>query len=273
MDSERLIEEITELVYRQLTGGASQAGSEGPAVTPPVLKPLPPADPAPPPNGSVLFVMGEGRRGLELLPAQVKTILKESVRLVVVPSDTVPASRVAGVLGDVGGALRVLERPPSAWHELVRDSRAVIVPNLTVHAAAGIALLAGLEPCAAAAIQALIEGRPVLAGCEEVNFLTMNAAHLAKPFLDVLRGHLNTVQSLGVRLVEMKTLGEEVAGRLRTHKGGAAGEGRGRNVLTKDDVETLLRSGARAIEVANGTIVTPLARDEATAAGVEIVFR
>ncbi len=52
-----------------------------------------------------------------------------------------------------------------------------------------------------------------------------------------------------------------------------AGQGRGRSVLTHGDVETLLRGGARTIEVAPGTIVTPLARDTAGAAGVEIVVR
>jgi len=251
-DFERVIEEITQLVFQQLSGDTPET---------PAAVAIPEE-----PKAQVLFAMGEGRRGAEAIPALAR--FAGNARIVAVPSSSWPAARLQSVLP---GA-RVLDRPPGHWDELVKGSRAVVIPNLSVNALAGIALLAGLEPCAAAAVQGLIEGKPVLAGGEDVNFLTLNAAHLSKPLQDILRGHIATVQGLGVRLVEMKVLGEEIE-RCLQNRTPAAGIGRGRNVLTRDDVDTLLRGGHRVIEVAVGTIVTELARDAARDAGVEIVMR
>lgn len=275
MDAERLIEQITELVYSQLTGGAPPNGQ----VTDPrarvadlalaVLSSTTPVAEAPAPSrGQLLVVMGEGRRGMETLSGQIKPHAK-SHRVVAVPSETWPAARVKPALGL--DEVHIVDRPPRDWTELAKGSRAVLVPNLTVNSAAGIALLAGLEPCSAAVVAALIEGTPVVAGCDELSFLSMNAAHLSKPFLEVMRTHVSRVQSLGVQLVEMKKLGEELA-RLTDPKA-APSAGRGRNVLTAEDVDTMLRSGLKVIEVAANTIVTPLAREVARSAGVEIVGR
>jgi hypothetical protein len=272
VDLERLIEEVTELVFRQLAVAHGNGGVAGGTAA---VVPLETAaariaqEPV-----RVLMVMSEGRRTLDALAAQLRLIADCASHLTIVPCGSFSRLRVEALLPQ-GGAMQVdfVEKPPPSWDALVRDSRVLLVPNISLNALSGISLLAGLEPCAQAAVQAFIEGRPVVAGCEDINFLTMNAAHLAKPFLEILRQRVSAVQSLGVRLVEMKQLGAEV-GKLCGSKASLNGSaGRGRNVLTREDVETLLRAGHRSIEVAGGTIVTPLALEVAKSAGIVIEIR
>ena len=219
--------------------------------------------------------MGDGERGLEAWVAHVR-VAAITARVVVVPSTAFPRARVLGLLGDGPvGDLHVLEQPPSSWDGLVRESRAVFLPNAGLNAVAGIALLLAMEPAVGAALRGLIEGRPVLVGSDEVDFLTLHAAHLARPFVQGVRAHASAAQSMGARLLEAAALGQELVRFARDEADFAPSNqsARGRTVLTKEDVEMLIRSGQHVIEVPSGSIVTSLAREVASHAGVEIMIR
>jgi hypothetical protein len=244
MDAQRLVDFITELVVREL-----QSAAEIPTGEVRVQ--------------GVLVVCGNGERNMEELPAQLRDI----EAITVIPSAAWPRERIAALLGSRTG-LTIATQPPPDWAAAIRDCQAVLLPNPTWHDFVALALLSGHESGVAAALQALIENRPVVAVASDVNFLLRHAAHLQKPFLGVLRSHVSTVQSFGVHCVEMASVGAELkpGSRLATTQ-------RGRDVLTRDDVDGMLASGAKRIEVAHGTIVTALAREVADRAGVPIEFR
>lgn len=246
MDLQALIDEITELVVAQL-GVRSPVAATGP---------------------QVLVVMGDGERGSEQLLVGLKGLVRAAGRVSVVPSRVWPRTRLDGV-GDVA---RVIEAPPS-WVRLVQESRAVVVPNLSLHELSGLSSLLTLTPASAAVMEGLIEGRPVLAGNDEVNFLSVHAARLPKAVVEGMRGHAARVAAMGVKLVEGMRLADELT-LASAPPAVASTNGRiGRNVLTREDVEVILRGGSLTIEVAAGTIVTPLAHEIARAAGAQIVSR
>ena len=47
----------------------------------------------------------------------------------------------------------------------------------------------------------------------------------------------------------------------------------GRDVVTVEDVEAVRRSGSKQLQVAMGTIVTPLAAQRASEWGIEVSFQ
>jgi hypothetical protein len=217
-------------------------------------------------------VLGEGERGLHCLPAVATALTSAGLAMTLYGSERYPAAPLLETLPAAARPLVRCSDVRGTWAEAVRGARMVLVPNLSLNALSGVATLAALEASAGAILAALVEGVPVYAGADDIHFLTLNAAHLSKPFQEILRGHLNTVQGLGVLVHEAGALGPIVAAAL-AGPAPRSGQGRGRGVLTADDVHSLLRTRPNVIEVASGTIVTPLARDVAEAAGVPIVVR
>jgi hypothetical protein len=247
VDVAALIDEITDLVVRRLaaTGSASSSAKH------------------------VLFVMGDGERGCEFLPAQVRAVHFAGVGVHAVPSASWPRERLERVLPPEALA-RIHEAPPT-WNDMLTNCHGVLIPNLSLNELGCLSMLVGLTPSTAAAAAALIEGRPVLAGGDDINFLTVNAARLPRAVAETVRGNAARVVSMGVRLLEGQRLVEE-ASTLWQPPVTAPSSAR-RNVLTREDVESLLRGGTAVIECSAGTIVTPLAQEVASAAGVQIVFR
>lgn len=258
MDLQALIDEITELVMHQLTAVEPRSAADGGARSA---------------RSSSAFVvaMGEGERGAELIGVHVRELRKAGARVTVVPSAIWPRARVERALSAEAGT-QVLEAPPASWSGLLRESSALVVPNLALHELAALSHLLSATPATAAMLAALLEGRTVVAGNDDIQFLTVNAARLPKAILEGVRGYVAKVGAMGVRLLEGAQLSAALSApsnAVRT----ASSAAQGRNVLTREDVESYLRGGASTIEVAAGTIVTPLAREVARQSGVEIVFR
>lgn len=250
MDLEGLIDEITELVLAQLERAGHSAGS--------VHAALP----------QTVIVMGEGERGGDQLAAHIRTALAAGCAVSLVPSALWPRTRIAHA-ATADGRVRVVDAPP-AWEPLLAQARLVLVPNLAVRELASAVNLLGFTPASAALTAAIAEGVPVLAGADEVHRLTSRAARLPKGLVERLNAYVAAAAGMGIRLAESGRLPDEmaVAGAPRTASPTAAS---GRDVLTADDVERVLRSGASTIEVAPQTIITPLAREVAQAGGVDIV--
>ncbi len=249
MNLQALVDEITEMVCEQL-GANGLSALSAPGVAP------------------VLVVLGEGRRGLDHLGSQARAATAGGERVALVPSATSAAAELQRIV-EMDRGVTVLETPPP-WSTLVEHCRVLVVPNLSLNELAAISLLLTPTRASAAVQAALLEGRPVLLGSDEISFLSVHAARFPRALMETVRAYVEKVTSMGARLLEGQLIPEElVASRSPGTEPGRVS--RGREVLTRDDVVTLLRSGARSIEVAVGTIVTPLAREVAQSTGVEIV--
>jgi hypothetical protein len=249
MDLQALIEQITELVVARLStaGVAASASAGGPPF---------------------VVVMGDGERGGEQLSTVLRAVSRLGGRATVVPSALWPRVRLEA---SIDPAVAVVDAPP-AWSGLIAEARAVIVPNLSLNEVAGLGLLIGLTPATAALMAALVEGRPTLAASDDAALVVAQAARVPRAVVEGAAAYLARLAAMGVRLVESPRLGDEIV--LVSAPSPAAPSARaGRNVLTADDVERMMRGGARVIEVAAGTIVTALAHEVARAGGAEIVVR
>lgn len=254
MDLEGLIEEITELVIRQL-GGISSMSPVG------LTKPV----------AHTVFVMGNGERGVEHLAVQARVLTKAGGRITFVPSASWPRDRIEGAL-PAGTRARVLESPPRAWSSLLEGCQALVVPNFSLHELAGLSSLLGVTTAADGIMAALVERIQVLAGADEAYmFLNLNAARLPKALLEAVRESVSRVGAFGVRLLEGQRIAQALASVGQPDQKPSVPT-RVRNVLTREDVEILLAGGASTLEVTAGTIVTPLAQEVARQAGAEIVF-
>lgn len=253
MDLQALVDEITELVIAQL-GRVSHSAGPGSSGLP-----------------QTLIVMGDGERGAELLSTHIRASIASGGRVAIVPSASWPRARIAHV-ATPDGRVRVVDAPP-AWGALVTESRVVLVPNLAMSELSAVTRLLHLTPASGALLAALVEGRAALAGGDDIHLYAAHAARLPKALVEAARACAARAAAMGVKVMEAKRLADEIlvaASPPSPANGTLSGA---RDVLTRDDVEAMLRSGVATIEVAAGTIVTPLALEVARAAGADIVVR
>jgi hypothetical protein len=168
------------------------------------------------------------------------------------------------LLGDLPGEW--LASYPSSWGGLLGNVQLVVVPFLPLAFIAKLANLIADEPCLAAAAAALLEGKPILAGSEDINFMNLHSARMPKGFVEVWQGHVKTVNTLGLQLMDMRNL----EGELRRSSGGMLYGTAGKQVITRDDIVAAHEAGRTSLDYGRGTIVTPLARDLSDQLGVEL---
>lgn len=252
MERASLIERITDLVVQELR--RREAGTA-------------PASP-PPPRRRLLVCPAPGVPAAREEPVwQALRSAGGEVEWWALEWPGYPGERLARALA--GQPIRVVQ-PPACWEEMVTRVEAVLLPFLPLALLARLALLLADHPPVAAAVAGLIQGVPVLAGSSEVDRLTRHSARLPAGLLRVVRQHVGTLQDMGVRLVDSAGLAEAAAGGV---KAGHPGRSRGRDVLTQEDLLAAVRSGVGAVEVAPGTIVTPLAQETARRLGIEVRYR
>ncbi len=167
-----------------------------------------------------------------------------------------------------GLKLAIMESLPPSWKTMVRSADLVVIPVLTMTLSSKVAHLIGDETSSRLVIQALIEKKPVIAGMEELTFLTRHSAQLPKPLITLMNAHGEAVKSMGIKEIQLHAIEQEV-GRLI---GAARQAGRGNNVITRADIEAALMEGRKTLELARGTIVTPLAREWAEKMNLEIIL-
>lgn len=253
MDLQALVDEITELVIAQL-GRVPHLAAAGASSLP-----------------RTLIVMGDGERGGDLLSTHIRASIAAGGRVALVPSASWPRQRIAHA-STPDGRVRVIDAPP-AWGALVAESRVVLVPNLAMSELSAVTHLLHLTPASGALLAAVMEGRAALAGGDDIHLYAAHAARLPKALVEAARACAVKAVAMGVKLVEAKRLADEVLVALSTPAVPSLASSGGRDVLTRDDVASMLRGGVATIEVAAGTIVTPLALEVARAAGVDIVAR
>ena len=160
-------------------------------------------------------------------------------------------------------------RSKGAWDEVVNEVEAVVLPVLTLELVSKLALLIADRPPVQAALAGVIQGKPVLACSSEPNRLRRASGRLPGGFLSAYHAHLRGLEALGVQLLEPPALAARLSGVFVKSTGDARS---GRDVLTVADLEAAARAGTRVLQVAPGTIVTPLARDVAQQMGIEVSF-
>ncbi|MDQ7822131.1 MAG: hypothetical protein RDV48_04985 [Candidatus Eremiobacteraeota bacterium] len=164
---------------------------------------------------------------------------------------------------------KVNDSLPSSWAALVPGADFLIVPVMTMTLCSKIASLIADDVPSRVTLQALVEGKPVLVGAEEISFLNRFSARLPKPLVSVLNAHCEVMRAMGLTEIPLASLETELVKLLSRQPQ----EGRAGNVITKADVQAAFDEGKRRLEFLRGTIVTPLAREYAEATGVEIILR
>lgn len=165
-------------------------------------------------------------------------------------------------LGDV----RCLPHP-DIWDEV--QAEAVVLPHFPLAMLARTAQLLSDHPAVGAALGGVVQGVPVLASSHDVERIKRHANRLPAAFLNLFQQNLRAVEGMGIQLLEPEALAAQVA----QQKKATLAPARGKDVVTMEDLEAARRAGVKILELAHGTIVTPLARDAAKQMGIEVSFR
>lgn len=256
MDHDSLIAMITERVVEELVRSAAGGARPTPAI---------PSQALVSPGRRVLLCGAPGAAAET--PAWQALRSLDGVRWVGVDWPGYPASRIAKGLGRCPDEV---VSPPEVWDDLVRSVEAVVLPFATLDVLARTALLLVDSPPVAAAVAALIQGVPVLAGGDEAERLTRHSSRIPGGILSVVQGHVRTVQGMGMRLEPPARIATRLSQGVACLAGSVSG---GRDVVTNEDVLAAVQAGQKVLEVATGSIVTALARETANRNGVEVRFR
>ena len=159
--------------------------------------------------------------------------------------------------------------PPASWEELVNSVEAVVLTGLPLEVLSKMALLIPDVPAVAAALTGLIQGRPVFAASPEVDKFRRSSGRLAGGLQAAYYQHLRAVEGLGLQILEPPQLAQKLQSGVARSLPSSA---KGRDVLTVEDLDAALRSGQRVLNLAPGTIVTPLAQEKAQTMGIEVRF-
>lgn len=164
------------------------------------------------------------------------------------------------------GEVRCLPAP-ELWDELPVE--AVVLPHFPLATLARTAQMLGDSPAVGAALAGVVQGIPVLASSHDVERIKRHSNRLPAGFLNLFQQHLRAVEGMGLQLLEPEALAAQVAQQRKA----VLAPARGKDVVTMEDLEAARRAGVKVLELAHGTIVTPLARDAAKQMGIEVSFR
>lgn len=258
MDPNSLVALITERVVEELMRPGAGGGEPAPQ---------PPAEPGRPgnPGRRALLCGAPGSMGEASAWDALRSVA--GVRWIAVDWPGYPATRIARGLGRPADEV---VPPPEVWDDLVRSVEAVVLPFAPLDVLAKAAMLLVDVPPVGAAVAALIQGVPVLAGGDDAERLTRHSARIPGGILSVVQGHVRTVQGMGLLLEAPAQIATHLSGGLARPAASASG---GRDVVTNEDVLAALQAGLQVLEVAPGSIVTSLARETASRSGIEVRFR
>ncbi|MCL5774288.1 MAG: hypothetical protein M1536_07935 [Firmicutes bacterium] len=168
----------------------------------------------------------------------------------------------------------------------LHDFELLLVPVLDLKELSRVANLCPESLVSSAVISSVIAGTPVIACCEEVNSLNFYVSSLPKIFCDILDKNLSLVKGMGVQLVERKNLALQIQKTLGFVPSGSSILGekiissefpsktvrREKIIITREDIITAGADGKKRLEFPSGTIITPLAREEAEKLSIEVII-
>ncbi|NLC57034.1 MAG: hypothetical protein GX774_09375 [Armatimonadetes bacterium] len=240
-------------------------------------QPVPePAPSAPEPSGPRALALFTGAApGLETALLQLTELRRLGFQIdsLLAPGATaaIGAERVRAATGGV-----VLAPDAAAdVAALLAPYALVLVPALTRHAAAGLAVGLADILAAEAIWQALMLAKPVVAarnGADPAADVPAVATRRGPEAMRrVLEGHLARLAEFGVRLVDAGELA--AAARQALEGAGPAAPMLERTVITGEDVRQAAAAGQSCLLAAAGSVVTHVARETAERLGVRIELR
>ena len=167
-----------------------------------------------------------------------------------------------------------LETRAARLEKVVSAYKAVVLlgSDLSVLSAIGN-LGCGGSPPASAAVAALASGVPVFLDNGRYESLRRHSARLASGFVRRFEEFHRLVSSFGVEFGGAGRLPDFLAGLGASTTATAASRSGGRSVVTVEVVQAVKDSGGKRMEVAIGSIVTPLAAQRAAEWGIEMVVQ
>ncbi|WP_094606876.1 Coenzyme A biosynthesis bifunctional protein CoaBC [Sporomusa silvacetica DSM 10669] len=265
MDNEKLVELVTAEVLRRLR----QAQSENPIQMPDCLH-------------KALAIFTGGSIGLETSLEELKTLQNMGTELIVVLSPA--AETIVGenwIREKLGNSVPIVTTKSPYPGQYLRKADIVLVPVLTQNTAAKLAhTLADTMVCTLI-MQALMLGKPVIAAANAADpqdgwRLQKNMGQTPPALREALENNLKKIATYGIELTPVTNLAAAAQKVLikescvdlpsipvKTAK---------KQVLTAAAVRYAAQSGNKAFRVAQGTIITPLARDVARECNVDIVW-
>ncbi len=225
-----------------------------------------------PQNKHILALFTGGYAKLDEAINQLKKLIKSSYTVDVVMSQS--AVNVIGKdkIESISGIGELICEPAPSFSSLkaVQKSDFIIVPVLTRNSSAKIAL--GITDTLVTNIimQAVISGKPVIAGRNsadpDINDCPCIAtSNTPMPLISLAKNYLKTLEYYGIRLVDVSDIADIII------NGSDKGKVLDQKLITN---ETILKlpQGTNKINVVKGTIITPMAKDLARERGIEIVF-
>jgi len=231
---------------------------------------------------TVLAVFTGGTIGLEPSLTQLQRIQELNTQITVVLSKA--AEAIVGVkkirerLGDQIGIVTAQDAYPG---KLLRQADAVVVPVLTQNTAAKVAYTLSDSMVPTLILQALMLGKPVIAAENAADpqddwRIKGGMAGSAPALMQALQANLQKIESYGVRLVQADRLAAEVEKVLgcatKVPPRDVTAIPAKKKVLDAAAIKSAALSGAKMFKVAQGTIITPLARDIARECNIELVY-
>lgn len=169
-----------------------------------------------------------------------------------------------------------LEARTTGWSDVVQGYRGVVLLGSDLGVLSGVANLgAGGGPPSGVAIAAIASGVPVFMDDHSFEKVRRHSSRLASGFVRRFEEFFRLVAGFGVSMgghSELERFLDGLNGSVGQVKTVASKSG-GRDVITVEDLEVVRKAERSRLEVAMGTIVTPLARQRAAEWGIEVVFQ
>ena len=264
MDNEKLVELVTVEVLRRLKQ------MEAPV----------PVQPAGLLHKALAIFTG-GTIGLEASLEELKILQAIGTEITVVLSAA--AEKIVGenwIREKLGSHVQVVtsQSPYPGAHLRLADI--VLVPVLTQNTAAKLAHTLSDSMVPTLILQALMLGKPVIAAANAADpqddwRVRKSMAKAAPALRAALEANLKKIETFGIELVPVASLAAAAKQILLREAQpalpGVSEKPAGKQVLDADRVRRTAQNGIKSIRVAQGTLITPLARDIARECGIDIV--
>lgn len=261
MDQEQLVKVVTAEVMRQI---ASLPQAQELTVVKSSVR--------------VLAIFTGGTIGLEQSLSEMKQLQVLGFEFSVVLSRA--AEKVIGmdrIKAQLGSNISIIDSQSSQPGKLLREADLVFVPVLTQNTAAKLAHTIADTFVTTLIMQALMMGKPVIAAMNaadpQANLrIQADMGKSSAGLLQSLHSNLDKLKVHGIKLVQVTSLATESQKLLeRLVQTVKAPVNNKKSVIGATAVKAVIANGFKQLTVAQGAIVTPLARDVARDLGVEIV--
>lgn len=231
------------------------------------------------PSGPVVLnVFHPGVRKLEQALAQVKQIEEAAAKSSIYTANTARAWVCGRDVKDQAGSRCILDTvKPEGLERVLQKADVLVLPTFCLKTAAKVARLIADDAESAIVLSALVQGKAVLATND--GFMLLNTL-VNQGIRSEIKRILTKLEGFGMVMCKTKRLAATFQ-ELASKKGRQAGVGKTKQkadpgspakpLVTAKDIQLAANTKQDTIALAPGGLITPLARDQATAYGIRIV--